>query len=84
MHRVMHDKYLYIAVPYSEGWSATIDGKKAEIMRANEAFMVVRIPAGSHEVQMDYRTPYLVTGLGISAIDAAGFIVFEIMKKRSR
>ena len=79
-----HDKYLYIAVPYSEGWSATIDGKKAEIMRANEAFMVVRIPAGSHEVQMDYRTPYLVTGLGISAIDAAGFIVFEIMKKRSR
>ena len=78
------DKYLYIAVPYSEGWTAAIDGEKAEIMRANEAFIVLKVPAGSHEVQLNYKTPYLAAGFSISMITTAGFIVFEIMKKRFR
>ena len=60
------DKYLYFAVPYSEGWTATIDGEEVDIHKANIGFMAIPITQGEHTVELSYRTPYLITGLGIS------------------
>lgn len=35
------DKILCLAVPYSKGWKATVDGKEQELLQANTMYMGV-------------------------------------------
>ena len=73
------DRYLYIAVPYSEGWRATEGGKELTITRANQAFMMIPVSAGEHVIELHYRTPYLIQGTVLSAVSLTAFIAYEIV-----
>lgn len=60
--------WLFLSIPYSRGWSAYIDGDKVDIYKADIGFMALYVPAGSHEIQLNYSTPGLKLGCGISFI----------------
>src|SRR5260370_34291398 len=47
--------YLTIAVPDFPGWVASMDGKAAPVLRANHALMAVLVPAGEHQLTLDYQ-----------------------------
>ena len=65
--------YLLMTIPYADGWTAYVDGKETEIIRADRAFMAFDLPAGEHEIILKYHTPYLVPGLaGAFALIACG------------
>ncbi|MCR5626915.1 MAG: YfhO family protein, partial [Lachnospiraceae bacterium] len=70
------DKTLCISVPYSEGWTAFVDGQKTEILPANIAYMGIRIPKGHHDVVLTYETPWLRTG---AYLTIAGFLMLVVM-----
>ena len=57
------ESLLYLAVPYSEGWSAWIDGEKTPVMKVNHFGMGLYISQGEHYVCLKYHTPYLQLGL---------------------
>ena len=76
------DKYLYIAVPYSAGWTAKIDGEAVPILKANIGFMAVAVDAGSHNVELTYRTPYLAEGLLITTGSLAVFLACVAVDKK--
>ena len=81
------DQYLYFAVPYSEGWRATVDGEAVDILRANTAFMAIPVSQGAHTVELSYTTPYLMRGACMSAVAIvvyAGILAVEHRKKRER
>src|SRR5260370_851518 len=65
--------YLTIAVPDFPGWVASMDGKAARVLRANHALMAVLVPAGEHQLTLDYQPSFLpglllsLAGLVISA-----------------
>ena len=40
---------------YYPGWTATIDGEEVELGRANYILRALRVPAGTHEVRMEFR-----------------------------
>lgn len=78
---------VFFSVPYDEGWSATVNGEKAEIIKANIGFMAVQVPAGVSEIRFDYTTPYLKLGLTVSGGGLFIFIIYIVAShayKRSR
>lgn len=72
------DRYLYLAVPYAEGWSCTVDGIDTEILRANTAFMAIPVTEGVHDVEFQYRTPHIDLGLTVSAVSVCTFVIIII------
>ena len=59
---------VFFSVPYEEGWTATVNGQPAEILKVNVGFVAVKCPAGEDvEIRFDYETPGLKTGAMISA-----------------
>lgn len=77
------------SVPYSEGWTATVNGKPTEIVKTNTMFMSVAVEAGENEIVFSYTTPHINIALAISvmAVIAFGIIiaVYEVkINKRKR
>lgn len=53
---------------YADGWTVTVDGKPAELLRANHALRSVAVPAGTHTIAMTYAPHSLRIGLILSGI----------------
>ena len=45
-----------------------MDGKQQDILKVNDAFMAIPLPAGEYEILFKYRTPYLIPGLLVTCI----------------
>ena len=60
---------------YYPGWTATIDGKRAEIVRADYVLRALPIPAGTHEVVLTFRPASIQITDMISYV-ALGVILF--------
>lgn len=79
------DTLLCISVPYSSGWTATIDGKKAEVVRTQDMFLGVAVPAGEHEIRLLYETPGQKEGMALSIsglLLLAGIFVCQHRRKK--
>jgi hypothetical protein len=48
---------LFVSEAYHPWWHARVDGTTAEMLRAGIAFMAVRVPSGSHRVELEFRPP---------------------------
>ena len=60
---------LVVAVDaWDPGWRAWVDGRPAEVLRANGAFRAVAAPAGRHVVEMRYRPRPVALGLALSGL----------------
>lgn len=81
------DRYVYLSVPYSEGWSAEIDGKPVKILRANTAFMAIDLETlniGEHNIlELRYRSPYFTLGLMLSIIGYMCILTMWVCNKYS-
>jgi hypothetical protein len=64
------DSFLRIAVPFHAGWRATIDGRAVEIIPTDYALSGVAIPAGTHELLVEFQTGrfHLGTALSLTGI----------------
>lgn len=80
---------VYFSVPYEEnGWSATVNGKKTDVLCVTYGFVAVECEAGENEIVFDYTTPGLFVstridfmGLHLNLpggvwISLAGLVVF--------
>ena len=74
------DRYLVFSIPYSKGWTAYDNGKKAELQKANLMYLGMPIEAGSHEIRLVYRTPGGTAGILVSL---AGVILMIFLCRRS-
>ena len=74
------DNLVFFSVPYEDGWTATVNGKSAEIIRANVGFMAVLCPAGENvAIRFDYMTPGLITGSLITLGAFGAFAVYLLV-----
>ena len=75
------DTYVYFSVPYDAGWTATVDGEKTDIIESG-GMMLIKVPAGQHNVVFKYVTPGLMVGGIITGISWAVYAIIIVMSKR--
>lgn len=54
--------YLVFTIPYDKGWQVSVDGKKVETTETMDAFLMVQVPEGKHEIEMIFRPHWLIEG----------------------
>lgn len=76
---------LVFTIPYSTGWTASVDGEKAELIRADVKYMALDLPSGHHDIVLSYHTPMFAAG-EISSL--FGLVLFagevKFLKKREK
>lgn len=72
------NKILCVAIPYTNGWRAYVDGEEAEILVANGHYLGIDLTAGTHSIKLIYRTPYKNIGAVVSVIGCVLFAVAVI------
>lgn len=81
---VAGERVLQIAVPYSRGWTAWVDGEKTPVFKCGGMYMGVALAAGEHEIELCYVTPGLRAGLVISAAALLATVALAIFSRRRR
>jgi hypothetical protein len=67
--------YAVLVEAYDPSWRATVDGVRAEVVRANVGFRAVGLAPGAHHIVFTYRPRAAVIGLALSvaALAASAF-----------
>ena len=83
------ENLMFFSVPYSDGFTAYVNGEEVDVEEVNYGFMAVKIPANtSCDIVFHYKTPGLSAGIAISLISLAGFCIYmvgvNVFKRRKR
>ena len=73
---------LIVAQSFYHPWNAYVDGKAAQLWRANHAYQGLEVPAGQHEVTLAYNDPYFHLGALVSGTVLLSTIVAWFCKRR--
>jgi Bacterial membrane protein YfhO len=60
--------FLLLADTFYPGWTATVDGTRTPIYRANHSVRGIQLPRGRHEVRFSYDAPGYIRGLQITLL----------------
>lgn len=79
--------YLFLPIPYEKGWTVMVDGRKAELLKADSGFMAIYLEEGAHSIQAEYRFPgekcgIIFSAFGISIVLLEGIYLFRAKKQR--
>lgn len=78
------NKLLCLSIPYSEGWSAVVDGEAVEIKKADNAFIAIELTEGEHSIVFEYETPWLKESVMISLVGILGYIILLNCERRGK
>lgn len=71
------DNLLFFSVPYSDGFTATVNGKATDVEKVDYGFMAVKIPKGEKcDIVFTYETPGFSTGVKISLCAFGAFLIY--------
>ena len=76
------NKILCLTIPYSKGWTAYVDGNQAKIYQANSMYIGLPLEAGTHEIELVYKTPGSQAGTGITEIGVALCIMLFVARRK--
>ncbi len=68
---------------YYPGWTLTVDGEPAEILRTNRAMRGVAVPAGTHKLVFRYDPLSFRAGMGVSVMGLIALLGFVVWARRA-
>lgn len=75
---------LMFTIPYDEGWTLTIDGKKTEIKQVLGVFMAAEVEPGEHVYEMRFMPTGMKAGIAISGICILLLPLYLIIDRKRR
>ena len=69
---------LVVVRSFDPSWTASVDGRKVESLRADGFLTAVPVPAGEHEIVFAYRNGRILAGLAVTllSLGAAAALAF--------
>lgn len=72
------------SIPFDVGWSATVDGRPAPLAMIDAGMTGLALPAGAHDVRLDYDPPLRTLGAWISLVGLLGVAALAAGERRRR
>ncbi len=79
---VENDGYFNLSIPYDKGFIITVDGKKVNYEKVNEAFIGFPISKGEHKIVIEYKAPNFGLGKMVSVLGLVIFIGIIVYERR--
>jgi hypothetical protein len=76
--------FLVLADQFYPGWTAQVDGKPAQILRANCFGRAVELAPGKHLVSFNYRPASFYWGLALAAVSASWMLILFVIELKGR
>jgi uncharacterized membrane protein YfhO len=76
------DTLVRVSVPYAPGWKARVDGIGVAVTPADYAFLGVTVPAGEHDLTLEFGPNYALAGGALSGITALALIFLRFRRSR--
>lgn len=73
---VGENQKIITSIPYEEGWTVWIDGRKAVPIKFAGTFLALEAESGEHSLSFSYVSPGFWTGMGIFMIAALGAALY--------
>lgn len=70
---------LSLALPYTSGWRATIDGESVPIIKAYDGLAAVLVEAGEHRLILRYQPWSVMLGLALSLFAMVSLVIAWLM-----
>jgi hypothetical protein len=77
------DALIRIAIPYAPGWKANIDRRPLELLATDYALSGVVVPAGQHELVLEFRPSTFRPGVALSLAGALIVLLMLFWPSRS-
>lgn len=68
---------IFTTIPYDNGWSLYIDGKKADIQSFRDGFITFKVPKGHHKIELSFMPQGFIIGSLLFVFGIVGFIFFD-------
>jgi hypothetical protein len=75
-------QWLLVSERFHHGWTATVDGRPAELLRANGEFLGCRVPADEHVVEFTFRPASLRYGKWLTGFGLVLLVVYCFRRGR--
>ena len=76
---VKEDGLLFLSIPYSEGWTAEVDGREVEITPIQDALMGIKLEKGSHDIKLKYTPRAFKEGALISIVSVFMIVLISFI-----
>ncbi|MBC8570219.1 YfhO family protein [Zongyangia hominis] len=76
------DMVLYTSIPYEDGWTIKVDGKKVETYRVLDALLACDLPAGTHQITLTFLPKEVVIGAVVSLAGVAALVLLILWSKK--
>ncbi len=76
------ENIVFFSISHNDSWKAFVDGEETEVYKVNNGMIGVRVPEGTHEIQLVYTVKGLAAGIVISCLSAAAIIVYIFIFRR--
>lgn len=73
-YTAVEDCNMLLSIPYDDGWTASVNGKKVEIRPAANALMAIPLSAGENIIELKYEIPGVKAGIGLSILGLFMFL----------
>ncbi len=78
---VDENQLIFTSIPYDKDWEVKVDGKKVKAIELLDSLMGIEAKPGKHEIELEYKTHYLIPAV-ISITTFILLVINAIIKKR--
>lgn len=81
-YKADEDSSLFFTIPYDKGWTATQNGEKLKVSKAQDGFMKVDVKAGEGKVTLTYIPNGFKEGAYLSILGIILFLAYIIARRK--